>query len=401
MVKLTKITVSGFKSFKRKSAIPIQPGISVFTGPNGSGKTNVADAITFVLGKIPSKSLRAKKAQNLIFHGSDKKDASENALVALHFDNSSKKMPVPESEVVITRRINANGVSTYRVNGGVVTRQQMLDTLLPAGLHPDAYNIIQQGDVNQIVDMSPEGRRRIIDEIAGIAEYDDKKKKAEAELASVEEKLKEEVAQDIVLMRYVGMRPVIVHGGGPQIGEAMLKAGLTNAAFHAIHDPEAVLAAEKIGVGREGTVTLGGKTDPEVGGPPLALAGTVVALTDGRFIAHGPMGGGVWRNYGLSMVFRVGGIDIVAISNNGQANDLAQLTSLGIDPTRKDTIAVKSNHHFRAAFEPIAREVLTVDGGGLGSARGRAAGYHRLRRPIWPLDPVDQPVTNPGVQEAN
>jgi microcystin degradation protein MlrC len=168
---------------------------------------------------------------------------------------------------------------------------------------------------------------------------------------------------------------------------AMLHADLQNAVFHAIYDPDAVRQAERIGVGREGTITLGGKTDPARGGPPLTLTGKVVALTDGQFIAYGPMGGGVWRNYGLSMLFRVGGVDIIGISNNGQATDLAQLTSLGVDPTRKDTIAVKSNHHFRAAFEPIARQVITVDGGGLGSVTGKAEGYKNVRRPVWPLDP--------------
>lgn len=191
MAKLTKIVVCGFKSFKRKSAIPVQPGISVFTGPNGSGKTNVADAITFVLGRVPSKTLRAAKAEHLIFHGGNKKQAADSALVSLHFDNSAKRLRSEEPEVVISRRINSSGVSTYRVNSRVVTRQQMIDMLLPVGLHPDAHNIIQQGDVTQIVDMGSEGRRKIIDEVSGIAEYDDKKKKAERELVSVDEKVKE------------------------------------------------------------------------------------------------------------------------------------------------------------------------------------------------------------------
>ena len=84
----------------------------------------------------------------------------------------------------------------------------------------------------------------------------------------------------------------------------------------------------------EPTLTLGGKIDPRMGGGPLTLDGEVVCLTNGRFIAYGPMGGGVERNYGPSMVFRVGGIDIIVITNNGQATDLGQFTSLGIDPTR-------------------------------------------------------------------
>ena len=79
----------------------------------------------------------------------------------------------------------------------------------------------------------------------------------------------------------------------------------------------------------------------------------------------------------------------INITADGQAVDTAQLTSLGCDPTRKDTVAVKSNHHFRAAFQPISREVITVDGGGLGSMILRTMPYQHVRRPIWPLDQMD------------
>ena len=89
-----------------------------------------------------------------------------------------------------------------------------------------------------------------------------------------------------------------------------------------------------------------------------------------------------------SPLLRVGGIEIAVITNNGQATDTAQLTSLGCDPTRKDTVAVKSNHHFRAAFQPLSREVITVDGGGLGSMILRTMPYKNVRRPIWPLDKI-------------
>jgi microcystin degradation protein MlrC len=176
------------------------------------------------------------------------------------------------------------------------------------------------------------------------------------------------------------------YGDATNLLRAMIDAGLENAAFYAIYDPQAVQESIALGVGRTGSLTLGGKHDPEAGGPPLTVTGKVVAITDGVFKTFGPMGGGVWRDYGLSALLRVGGIDIILISNNGQAVDTAQLTSLGVDPTRKDTVAVKSNHHFRAAFEPLAREVITVDGGALGAVILRKAGFKRVRRPIWPLD---------------
>ena len=112
----------------------------------------------------------------------------------------------------------------------------------------------------------------------------------------------------------------------------------------------------------------------------------VVALTDGRFVAYGPMGGGAWRNYGLSALLRIDGVEIVVITNNGQATDLAQFTSLGVDPTRKSTLIVKSMQHFRAAFEPIARKIIEVDTGALSTRNFFARPFRNIRRPIWPLD---------------
>jgi microcystin degradation protein MlrC len=178
------------------------------------------------------------------------------------------------------------------------------------------------------------------------------------------------------------------YGDSTDLLRAMIAADLQNAAFYAIYDPEAVQQGIAIGVGRTGRITLGGKHDTRAGGAPLELDARVVSLTDGHFQVFGPMGGGVWRDYGPSMLIRVGGIEIAVITNNGQATDTAQLTSLGCDPWRKATVAVKSNHHFRAAFQPLAREVITVDGGGLGSVILNSGKYERVRRPIWPLDDV-------------
>ena len=178
------------------------------------------------------------------------------------------------------------------------------------------------------------------------------------------------------------------YGDTTNLLRAMIAADLQNAAFYAIFDPDAVQAATRIGAGNKGRIRLGGRHDPEAGGGPLDVDAEVVSLTDGNFQCHGPMGGGVWRSYGPSALLRAGGVAIALISRNGQANDLAQLISLGVDPLRCATIAVKSNHHFRAAFEPIAREVVTVNGGGLGAAILSRMDYRHVRRPIWPLDDV-------------
>ena len=213
------------------------------------------------------------------------------------------------------------------------------------------------------------------------------------------------VAEAVALARggEPGDKPLVVadytdNPGGGGYGDAtaflkgLVEAGIDKVAFHAICDPEAVQQGMRAGIGAKTTLALGGKTDPAMGGGPLSLDGEVVCLTNGRFIAYGPMGGGVERNYGPSMVFRVGGIDIIVITNNGQATDLGQFTSLGIDPTRYTTVAVKSMQHFRAAFAPIAREIVLVDTGALCSEIYTPELFTKVRRPVWPLDPIADPT---------
>jgi microcystin degradation protein MlrC len=212
------------------------------------------------------------------------------------------------------------------------------------------------------------------------------------------------VAEAVALARQgkPGDRPLVIAdytdnpgGGGYGDATALLKGlvegGVEPVAFHAIHDAEAVREGMRAGVGATATIAIGGKTDPALGGGPLSLTGEVVTLTNGRFIAYGPMGGGVERNYGPSMLFRVGGVDIVVISYNGQATDLAQFTSLGIDPTRYRTVAVKSMQHFRAAFAPIARQIVLVDTGALCSVNYAPGRFVKVRRPVHPLDPIADP----------
>lgn len=162
---------------------------------------------------------------------------------------------------------------------------------------------------------------------------------------------------------------------------------LSDVVFYAIHDPAAVQAGVAIGIGKVGSIVLGGKGNPELGGGPIILNGRVVALTDGHFPAYGAMGGGVWMNQGVSMVFRVGTrFDIVIISNNMQLLDIAQITSMGIDPSHKKIIVVKSKQHFRASLGEMAHDIVLVDGGGLGSEVLNGERYKNVRRPIWPLD---------------
>ena len=168
--------------------------------------------------------------------------------------------------------------------------------------------------------------------------------------------------------------------------KAMLDADLKDAAYHAIYDPAAVQAGLKAGPGKEITIQLGGATDPARGGGPLTLTGRVTALTDGAFVARGPMGGGARYNHGLSMTFRVGGIDIIVVSNTTQSKELEQFTTMGVEPRAMKTLAVKSMQHFRAAFEPIAREILVADSGALCSPKKYSHDFKKVRRPLWPFE---------------
>ncbi len=153
--------------------------------------SNVLDALTFVLGRRSSKSMRAEKASNLIYNGGKTKKAANDAEVEIYFDNSHGTFPIKNNEVMISRKVRQNGNSSYRINGNIVTRNDVLDLLSKARIDPDGYNIILQGDIIRFVEMATEERRQIIEEIAGIGEYEDKKKRSLSELERVEQRLKE------------------------------------------------------------------------------------------------------------------------------------------------------------------------------------------------------------------
>lgn len=183
--------MNGFKSFGKRTELLFGNKFNVILGPNGSGKSNVMDALIFVLGKAGSKGLRAEKSANLIYNGGKTKQPAKQGEVSIYFDNLSRIFPTEDDDVKITRIIKHNGQSLYKINDKVRTRQQILDLLSIAKINPDGYNIILQGDIVSLVEMSSIERRQIIEEIAGISVYEEKKQKALLELAKVDEKLTE------------------------------------------------------------------------------------------------------------------------------------------------------------------------------------------------------------------
>ena len=176
------------------------------------------------------------------------------------------------------------------------------------------------------------------------------------------------------------------YGDGVRLLEAMIEADLPNAALACVADGQAVRACLAAGLGAELTINLGAKADPASYGPPLVLTGRVESLSDGEFVAEGPMHTGVHFSMGPTAVLRIGGVRVVVSTQNLQVYDKQFFLSQGIDPAQCSVVAVKSWHHFRAAFEPMSRRVMLCDSGGLAQMDLKRFSYHKLRRPIWPLD---------------
>ena len=183
--------MKGFKSFANKTELLFGPQFNCILGPNGSGKSNVLDSLVFVLGKSGAKGLRAEKTANLIYNGGKTKQPAKEGEVSIYFDNSAEEFGKGFAELKITRIVKEDGSSVYKINDEKKTRNEVVEVLEKAHINPDGHNIILQGDIIHLIEMSGIERRQIIEEIAGIGVYEDKKQKALGELQRVEQKLGE------------------------------------------------------------------------------------------------------------------------------------------------------------------------------------------------------------------
>jgi len=188
---IKKMVMKGFKSFASETDITFENAMNTVVGPNGSGKSNVTDAICFVLGRLSAKSMRAAKSANLIFAGTSLHKASPEAVVKLFFDNSDKGFPIEKSEIIIERILRHNGQSIYKINSDIKTRNEVLELLSVAGIDPNGYNIVLQGEIQSFVKMRSEERRQVIEEVAGISVYETRKEKSLNELEKTDERLRE------------------------------------------------------------------------------------------------------------------------------------------------------------------------------------------------------------------
>ena len=141
MTYIKQLTAKGFKSFAKKIDVPFGTNFNVVIGVNGSGKSNICDAICFVLGELSAKGLRAAKSANLIYNGGKKGSPAKEAEVSLIFDNEKKEFPIATKEVKLTRILSHKGISKYLINDEVRTRQQILELMAIAKIDPDGHNI--------------------------------------------------------------------------------------------------------------------------------------------------------------------------------------------------------------------------------------------------------------------
>jgi len=186
---LKKVTLHGFKSFADKTEIVFNRGITAVVGPNGCGKSNVVDAIRWVLGEQSVKMLRGSKMEDVIFSGCETRKPSGLAEVTLNFDNSDGYLPIDFSEVSITRRLFRSGESQYLINKALCRLKDIHDIFMDTGIGTSSYSVIEQGQMDRIINTRPQDRREIFEEAAGITKFKTKRKEAERKLLYTEENL--------------------------------------------------------------------------------------------------------------------------------------------------------------------------------------------------------------------
>src|SRR5512138_1118648 len=191
-VRLTQIRLSGFKSFVDPTTIHVPGQLVGVVGPNGCGKSNVIDAVRWVLGETRASALRGDSMQDVIFNGSANRKPLARASVELIFDNSQGRAAGQWSqyaEISVKRVLQRDGESSYYINGTHVRRRDITDMFLGTGLGPRAYAIIEQGMISRVIEAKPEELRVFLEEAAGISKYKERRKETETRLADTRENL--------------------------------------------------------------------------------------------------------------------------------------------------------------------------------------------------------------------
>jgi len=184
---LKRLTILGFKSFADRTEIEFSDGITALLGPNGCGKSNVVDAVKWVLGEHAIKSLRAEKMEDVIFNGTEARKPLNVAEVTLSIANESGLLPMDMPEIEIKRRLYRSGESEYFINGAHVRLKDIRELFWDTGVGKTAYSVMEQGKIDQLLSSKPEERRYLFEEAAGITRFKERGAEAERNLAKTEE----------------------------------------------------------------------------------------------------------------------------------------------------------------------------------------------------------------------
>src|SRR3954453_23532247 len=186
---LRSLQIRGFKSFADKTLLEFAPGVSVIVGPNGSGKSNLVGAIGWVLGEQGPRALRGGQMSDVIFAGSPQRPALGMSEVKLVIDNTAGLIPVPMTEIEISRAIFRSGESEYRIGGQVVRLLDVQELLSESGIGRALHTVVGQGQLEEVLQARPEDRRRYVEEAAGIAKHRRRKECAERKLSGLDQDL--------------------------------------------------------------------------------------------------------------------------------------------------------------------------------------------------------------------
>jgi chromosome segregation protein len=188
-VHLKTLTLKGFKSFASSTTLHLEPGVTCVVGPNGSGKSNVVDALAWVMGEQGAKSLRGGKMEDVIFSGTTGRAPLGRAEVSVTIDNSDGKLPIDYAEVTISRTLFRNGGSEYAINGETARLLDVQELLSDSGIGREMHVIVGQNRLTAILEATPEDRRGIIEEAAGVLKHRKRKEKALRKLDAMQANL--------------------------------------------------------------------------------------------------------------------------------------------------------------------------------------------------------------------
>jgi chromosome segregation protein len=188
-MQLNSLEIKGFKSFGEKIAIRFDEGITGIVGPNGCGKSNIVDAIRWVLGEQKTRMLRSEKMENIIFNGTSSRKPSQMAEVSLTFTNTKNLLPIEYNQVTITRRYHRSGESEYQLNGVTCRLKDITNLFLDTGIGPDSYAIIELKMVDEILNDKENSRRLLFEEAAGVSKFKIRKKETLRKLEDTDQDL--------------------------------------------------------------------------------------------------------------------------------------------------------------------------------------------------------------------